>query len=90
MIAIFIHLDDSNESNGGLAVFPGSHKLGPQENKSDVATHFYVDQDQFPLRKAVPVEAKRGQVVIFSYLLVHGSYPNISERSRRMLLFQVI
>ena len=30
-----------------------------------------------------------GQVLIFSYLLVHGSYPNTSTNVRRMLLFQV-
>ena len=28
MLAIFIHLDDTDPENGGLAVFPGSHKLG--------------------------------------------------------------
>jgi len=90
MIAIFIHLDDSSPANGGLAVFPGSHKLGPQENKADVDTHFYVDQEKFPLEKGFAVEAKRGQVLIFSYLLVHGSYPNASDGSRRMLLFQMM
>lgn len=44
MVAVFIHLDDSDIENGGLAVFPGSHKLGPQENASNVPTHFYVSQ----------------------------------------------
>ncbi len=44
MVAVFIHLDDSDIENGGLAVFPGSHKLGPLENASDVPTHFYVSQ----------------------------------------------
>ena len=34
MVAIFIHLDDTNVENGGLAVFPGSHKNGPLEDKS--------------------------------------------------------
>ncbi len=36
----------------------------------------YVDQDLFPLPSATPVKAKKGDVVIFSYLLVHGSYVN--------------
>jgi hypothetical protein len=49
MVAVFINLDDSDPDNGGLAVFPGSHKLGPQENKSDVLTHFYVDQASFKM-----------------------------------------
>lgn len=47
MVAVFIHLDDSDIENGGLAIFPGSHKLGPQENASDVSTHFYVSQVHF-------------------------------------------
>lgn len=90
MVAVFIHLDDSDIENGGLAVFPGSHKLGPQENASDVPTHFYVSQTKFPLDAATPLIAKKGQVVIFPYLLVHESYQNTSERRiRRMLLFQV-
>ena len=46
-------------------------------------------QGAFPLSKATPLEARRGQVLIFSYLLVHGSYPNLSDRARRMLLIQV-
>ncbi|KAJ6641018.1 Phytanoyl-CoA dioxygenase, peroxisomal [Pseudolycoriella hygida] len=81
MVAVFIHLDDSDIENGGLAVFPGSHKLGPQENASDT---------KFPLESATPLIAKKGQVVIFSYLLVHGSYQNTSDRMRRMLLFQMM
>lgn len=89
MVAVFIHLDDSDVENGGLAVFPGSHKLGPQKNASDISTHFYVSQKEFPLDSATPLIAKKGQVVIFSYLLVHGSYRNTSDRMRRMLLFQV-
>ena len=44
MVAVFINLDDSDPGNGGLAVFPGSHKLGPLKNASDSSTHFYVDQ----------------------------------------------
>lgn len=34
--------------------------------------------------------AGAGQVAIFSYLLVHGSYANQSERTRRGLLFQLV
>ena len=37
MVAIFIHLDDTNVENGGLAVFPGSHKLGPLADKSKLS-----------------------------------------------------
>ncbi|ODM99842.1 Phytanoyl-CoA dioxygenase, peroxisomal [Orchesella cincta] len=90
LIAVFVHLDDSDPENGGLAIFPKSHLMGPQENKSDVPTNFYVDQEKFALSKAHPVIAKKGQVLIFSYLLVHGSFPNVSTRNRRMLLIQLM
>ncbi len=77
MLAIFLHLDDTNIENGGLAVFPGSHKLGPLPDKSNKPGFHYVDQDQFRIEQAEPVIAKKGDVVIFSYLLVHGSFVNL-------------
>ena len=103
MMAIFVHLDDTDPSNGGLGVFPGSHLHGPQvediSNKNnqgyfqdDVSTssnHHYVDQNKWSLDEATPVTAKAGDILIFSYLLVHGSYVNMSDRERRMFLIQV-
>ncbi|XP_043215671.1 phytanoyl-CoA dioxygenase, peroxisomal-like [Amphibalanus amphitrite] len=89
MVAVFIHLDDSDISNGCLAVYPGSHRQGPQTDCSSDPGYHHVDQTKFPLASASPLQARRGQVLIFSYLLVHGSYANLSERARRMLLIQV-
>ena len=49
----------------------------------------HVDQARFPLSGATPVVTERGDVVLFSYLLVHGSYLNTSDdRVRRMFLIQ--
>ncbi|XP_037074141.1 probable alpha-ketoglutarate-dependent hypophosphite dioxygenase [Pollicipes pollicipes] len=90
MVAVFIHLDDSDVENGCLAVYPGSHKLGPQKDCSSDPGFHHLDQEQFPLSKASALEGRRGQVAIFSYLLIHGSYPNLSERTRRMLLVQLM
>ncbi|XP_075976586.1 phytanoyl-CoA dioxygenase, peroxisomal-like [Anticarsia gemmatalis] len=89
MVAVFLHLDAANPENGGLFVYPGSHKLGPQEDVGQRESNFhYVDQKKFPLEKATPVIAERGDIVIFSYLLVHGSSLNNSDRPRRMFLAQ--
>ncbi|XP_075982914.1 phytanoyl-CoA dioxygenase, peroxisomal-like [Anticarsia gemmatalis] len=89
MVAAFLHLDAAGPENGGLFVYPGSHLLGPQEDIGAKESNFhYVDQKKFPLSGAKPVIADRGDVVIFSYLLVHGSPPNLSTRPRRMLLLQ--
>ncbi|KAL0812184.1 hypothetical protein ABMA28_009561 [Loxostege sticticalis] len=88
-VAAFIHLDDAYPENGCLYVYPGSHKLGPQEDVGKLEGNFhYVDNKKFPLEKAVPVRAERGDVVIFSYLLIHGSPQNTSNNPRRMYLAQ--
>ena len=44
MVAIFVCFDASDKSNGGLAIYPGSHKLGPLEDHSNVPIYHYVDQ----------------------------------------------
>ncbi|XP_068207681.1 probable alpha-ketoglutarate-dependent hypophosphite dioxygenase [Palaemon carinicauda] len=89
MVAVFISLDEASPENGGLCVYPGSHKLGPQKDCSDNPLTHYVDQTRFPMGNAMPVTLKRGQVLIFSYLLVHGSYNNTSKHDRRMYLMQM-
>lgn len=89
LVAAFLHLDAAGPENGGLCVYPGSHNLGPQEDVGIKVSDFrYVDQAKFPLSGATPIIAEKGDVVIFSYLLVHGSPPNTSTRTRRMLLMQ--
>ncbi|PSN48716.1 hypothetical protein C0J52_08783 [Blattella germanica] len=93
MVAAFVNLDDSNPENGGLAVYPGSHKLGPLEDFSGEETggkYHYVDPKKYPIENATPINAKRGDVIVFSYLLLHGSYVNKSERTRRMFLLQLM
>jgi ectoine hydroxylase-related dioxygenase (phytanoyl-CoA dioxygenase family) len=45
--------------------------------------------DEWPLERAVAVEAHAGDVLFFGYCMVHGSYVNRSERSRRILLVQM-
>ncbi|XP_046971364.1 phytanoyl-CoA dioxygenase, peroxisomal-like [Vanessa cardui] len=91
MVAAFVHLDDSNPENGGLFVYPGSHKLGPLEDfgPKEGSSFHYVDQKKYPIERATPVIAEAGDVVIFSYFLIHGSTPNNSTRPRRMFLAQL-
>ncbi|XP_069676036.1 phytanoyl-CoA dioxygenase, peroxisomal-like [Periplaneta americana] len=93
MVAAFINMDDSCPENGGLAVYPGSHKLGPLEDVGVTEkgeSFHYVDPKKYPLSGATPIHAKKGDVIVFSYLLLHGSYLNKSERVRRMFLLQLM
>ena len=63
MIAVFFNLDDSSPENGGLCVFPGSHKLGPLKDASDDPRYHYLDPQEFPIEKATPLVMKKGQVM---------------------------
>ena len=53
--------------------------IAQRDASSSAGTH-YVDQAEWPLEDARPVTARAGDVLVFSYLLVHGSYVNTSDR----------
>lgn len=89
MVAIFVHLDDTDQRNGGLAIWPGSHLEGAQYDAADPSTGFhYLSSKEFPLSSGQSVIANAGDAVMFSYFTVHASYPNTSDRERRMVLIQ--
>ena len=87
MIAAIVHVDDATVDNGCLCIVPGSHKLGPIDHDHDGS--FYLPLDDWPLEKAIAVEAKAGDVLFFGYCMVHGSYVNRSNRPRRIVLVQM-
>ncbi len=84
MIAAIVHIDDATEENGCLCVVPGSHKLGPIRHNDKN----YLPPEEYPLSKATPCPAKAGDILLFSYLTVHGSGVNRSDKMRRIVLFQ--
>ena len=49
----------------------------------------YLPMNEYPIDQATPVSMKAGDLLIFSYLTVHGSTPNTSDQWRRMLLFSL-
>jgi ectoine hydroxylase-related dioxygenase (phytanoyl-CoA dioxygenase family) len=87
MIAAIVHLDDANVANGCICAVPGSHTLGPLQHQSDGS--FYLSMEDWPMERAVPIEASASDILLFSYLTVHGSYVNRSNRPRRILLVQM-
>lgn len=86
MAAAIIHLTDATEEMGCFSVYPGTHKLGPLPCATPSVN--YLDPAQYPIAKARRLPAKRGDVAIFSYLLVHGSDINRSSRPRKTVLVQ--
>lgn len=86
MLAAVLYLSDSDESNGCVRVWPGSHKLGPipdsMGGNKEVAA-------RFPLADSIPAICTPGDIMFFSYLTVHGSLANRGEKSRKSVLFQL-
>lgn len=89
ILAAVVHIDAANVENGCLCLVPGSHKEGPLPISDGGNGGQYLSLEDWPLEKAIPVEAEAGDVVFFSYLMVHGSYINRSDRDRRIVLLQL-
>lgn len=86
MIAVILHFDDAPDERGCLRVYPGSHRLGPLPSFGEDR---HVDPERFPLDGATRLEARAGDAIFFSYLLVHGSGLNLSNEPRTTLLIQL-
>ena len=86
MTAVIFHLDDASDEKGCLRVYPGSHKQGPQPS---YGSDHHVDPERFPISGATPVPARAGDLLVFNYLLVHGSGINRSSEPRTTWLVQV-
>lgn len=87
MIAAICHFDDAPIEKGCVRVVPGSHKLGILEHSKEGGWH--LPFDQYPISSAIPCEAKKGDVLFFSYLTIHGSGINVSNEARTTLLIQM-
>ena len=68
---IRINLDDNDEQTGALRVIPGSHKNGIQSESPENG-------------QALTISAKRGDIVVFSPLLFHGSNRMATSGQRRV------
>lgn len=77
MIAVRLHLDDCDASNGALRVIPGSHRVGR------------LDPDQIAVARAtseeVVCEAAAGDALLMRPLLLHASSKSVTDRRRRIL-----
>ena len=87
MIAAIVHFDDAPLSRGCVRVVPGSHKCGMLPHNPEGSWHLPVEE--YPLSDAVPIEARAGDALFFSYLTIHGSGVNESDEARTTLLIQM-
>ena len=88
MLSVGLAIDDMTQENGCLLFIPRSHK-GPiyDHHQNDVFVGGITDPDFRP-DNAVPIEVKAGGITIHHTRTLHASAPNLSGKSRRLLLLQ--
>jgi len=92
--AIFICLEDMNEENGCLQVWPGSNKLGllPHsriiEDKKTGDNQFYVEDVPNNITPK-SIIAKKGDIIIFSSNTIHHSLSSKSTSNRLSLIAEI-
>ena len=92
-LTCWIALDDSTVENGCLYYIPKSHNWGLLD-KPELAGDMngimdYLTEEQKSQFKPVAIELKAGYGTFHHPLLVHGSYENKSNRSRRAFVLNV-
>ncbi|HEX4149086.1 MAG TPA: phytanoyl-CoA dioxygenase family protein, partial [Pirellulales bacterium] len=92
-LTCWIGLDDAQADNGCLQYIPGSHRweLLPVTGLSgDMnAIQSVLSDEQRRDFRPVAIELKKGECSFHHPLLVHGSYENRTERSRRATVINV-
>jgi len=86
-------LDDATTENGCLYYVPGSHKWGLLQKpelagKMEGLMEFMTDEQKANFNP-VPIELKKGYGSFHHPLMIHGSYENKSEFSRRAFVLNV-
>jgi len=88
-VDVLLHLDDTSHQNGEIRFLAGSQRSGPLEHITESSDGRpctpHLPTNRYQLEDAVPVPARRGDIVCFNINTVHGSYPNRTARPRRLV-----
>ena len=93
-LTTWIGLDDATTENGCMYYVPKSHRWGLLKKTGlagdmDSVRKVLTDDQIADFDKKLPVEMKKGHASFHHPLLMHGSYENNSDRSRRATLINV-
>jgi phytanoyl-CoA hydroxylase len=90
LAAVGVMFDDMAIENGPLMIIPGSHKGPIHDHHADGIFCGAMDpsRNDVDYRTAIPLLGKAGSITVHHVRAVHGSAPNVSDRDRRLLLFQ--
>ena len=89
LVTISIALDDATPDNGCIKIIPRSHHWGLQEwgQIAQAQDAPLAECEDIDLSKQTNVPLKAGSAVLFHSLMVHGSGPNQTNRSRNTALY---
>ena len=87
-------LDDATKENGCLHYIPKSHKWGLLDKPMltgpmDEFKAYLSDEQKEEFKNAIAIEMNKGYGTFHHPLMVHGSYANTSEKSRRAFVLNV-
>ena len=90
LLAFGLMLEDVNEENGPLMVIPGSHRGPLLSHRANGVFAGAIDPDDplFEKDRAVTLTGKAGSMTVHHVRLLHGSAPNLSNRTRMILFYE--
>ncbi len=94
MIGSWFAIEDALIENGCLWALPGGHRHGLKSRwikSSNGEMRFEIyDSNPWPEEELVPLEARKGTLILLHPLLPHGSRENRSKKSRHAYSLHVI
>lgn len=93
VVGLWIALEDATIDNGCLWAIPGRHKEPLRQkfirNSDDSLTFATLDVTPYDLDAAIPLEVKKGTVIVLHGLLPHASKSNTSGKSRHAFTLHI-
>jgi ectoine hydroxylase-related dioxygenase (phytanoyl-CoA dioxygenase family) len=91
LLAFGLMLEDVALENGPLLVIPGSHRGPVLSHHMNGVFAGAIDPDDplFERDRAVALTGKAGSMTVHHVRTLHGSAPNLSQRSRKILFYEI-
>jgi phytanoyl-CoA hydroxylase len=95
VVGFWFAIDDATTENGCMWALPGGHRI-PVKSRSRLnasrtaAVLEVLDDEPYPAEGLVPLEARRGTLVLLDGALPHRSGPNLSDKPRHAYTIHAI
>ncbi|HEX3248699.1 MAG TPA: phytanoyl-CoA dioxygenase family protein [Pyrinomonadaceae bacterium] len=93
IVGLWFALEDATIENGCLWAIPGGHRTGLKSRwmRARSGMEFVIyDREPWPENELVPLEVKKGSLILLHGLLPHRSFENRSSRSRHAYTLHLI